>query len=206
MKLTPYKGLDSEPSIRYLYTGREYNIETRDYYYRYRVMDPSVGRFISKDNVNALNRYFYADDDPVIYKDQWGLFTIKIGFRFDFGFIGGASQEVGIAFGFSKECGFTVGVTVSNSGGVALGATVTAGSTLNFNPSANSVNELAGTSLDMNLQLGSGLIRGGGVNISDTGLSINISGSGIGVGGEYTNQIIQTDVQGIGNSTKGKCK
>ncbi len=62
MKLTPYKGLSSEPIIRYLYTGREYNIETGDYYYRARIYDQSVGRFGGKDAAvcNGGNAYFYV--------------------------------------------------------------------------------------------------------------------------------------------------
>ncbi len=102
MKLTPYKGLSSEPIIRYLYTGREYNIETGDYYYRARIYDQSVGRFGGKDNriitrVNgysipsciemnkiiinniiienkpAYSEYTYVGNSPLIFFDPEGL-------------------------------------------------------------------------------------------------------------------------------------
>ena len=60
MKLTLYKGLNGEPIIKYLYTGREYNIETGDYYYRTRIYDQSradlgiiEGKGVEYDDYNA---------------------------------------------------------------------------------------------------------------------------------------------------------
>ena len=59
---------------RYLYTGREYNIETGMYYYRARVMNPGHGRFLSKDT------WTYQPDDfkfiesysDIVSKLFWG--------------------------------------------------------------------------------------------------------------------------------------
>ena len=88
MNLNPYKeSLDSSPVIRYLYTGREMNIETNDYYYRARMMDSSIGRFGSKDNFIFLNRYNYVQNEPLYWIDPSGdvfvipliIFTIKVG-------------------------------------------------------------------------------------------------------------------------------
>ncbi len=75
MKLTPYTGLDSEPLIRYLYTGREYNIETGDYYYRARIYDQSVGRFGGKDPVKSPNLYYYSNGNPLMFIDNSGCRT-----------------------------------------------------------------------------------------------------------------------------------
>ncbi len=72
MKLTPYKGLSSETIIRYLYTGREYNIETGDYYYRYRMMEAGIGRFTGKDSVKYPNGFIYTINNPVIFYDKNG--------------------------------------------------------------------------------------------------------------------------------------
>ena len=72
MKLTPYKGLSSETIIRYLYTGREYNIETGDYYYRYRMMEAWIGRFTGKDIIIYLNLYKYVKNNPMAFKDKYG--------------------------------------------------------------------------------------------------------------------------------------
>ena len=82
MNLTPYrKKLDKEPVIRYLYTGREYNVETGDYYYRARVMDSSIGRFSSKDPIVYLNLYRYVRNNPLYFIDIFGnAYFAKIGF------------------------------------------------------------------------------------------------------------------------------
>lgn len=39
----------------FIYTGREYDLETSLYYYRARYYDPMDGRFISKDPIGILN-------------------------------------------------------------------------------------------------------------------------------------------------------
>ncbi|MCD6579664.1 hypothetical protein J7L48_09310, partial [bacterium] len=42
--------------FRYLYTQREYNVETGNYYYRFRTYDSGIGRFTSKDPKNSIAR------------------------------------------------------------------------------------------------------------------------------------------------------
>ena len=61
------------PVIRFLYTGREYNVETGNYYYRMRMMDSSVGRFSSKDPIVYLNLYRYVRNNPLRFRDRLGL-------------------------------------------------------------------------------------------------------------------------------------
>jgi RHS repeat-associated protein len=67
-----YRGI-SKLITRYLYTGREYNIETGMYYYRARVMNPKHGRFTGKDIVNHLNLYTYVSNSPILFIDPYGL-------------------------------------------------------------------------------------------------------------------------------------
>jgi RHS repeat-associated protein len=67
-----YRGITTLVT-RYLYTGREYNIETGLYYYRARVMNPGHGRFISKDRINYINLYYYLFNMPLLKKDPFGL-------------------------------------------------------------------------------------------------------------------------------------
>ena len=62
------------------FTGREWDDDSRLYYYRARYYDPSVGRFISKDpfpgfgaNPESLNRYVYVNSNPQTYRDPFGL-------------------------------------------------------------------------------------------------------------------------------------
>ena len=64
---------------RLTYTGREaLGDSTGLYYYRWRVMDPNTGRFISEDPlgfVDGLNRYGYVGNDPINGIDIWGLYN-----------------------------------------------------------------------------------------------------------------------------------
>lgn len=58
-----------------LFTGREYDAETGDYYFRARSMHPMVGRFMQKDPlmyVDGMNDLLYVNNLPVNYKDAFG--------------------------------------------------------------------------------------------------------------------------------------
>ena len=59
-------------AFRYLYTGREWNLETASYYYRARIMDAGIGRFTSKDPILYLNLYRYVKNNPLRYLDRFG--------------------------------------------------------------------------------------------------------------------------------------
>jgi RHS repeat-associated protein len=73
-KLAASTGVVSNP-LRF--TGREFDIETRVYYYRARYYDHSVGRFLSegplKLNGVLKNIYGYVLNNPVRYTDPCGL-------------------------------------------------------------------------------------------------------------------------------------
>lgn len=58
-----------------LFTGREYNAETGDYYFRARSLHPMMGRFMQKDPlmyVDGMNNYLYAKNIPTVYTDPSG--------------------------------------------------------------------------------------------------------------------------------------
>jgi RHS repeat-associated protein len=61
----------------FIYTGREWDKETRLYYYRARYYDPMEGRFISKDPLSFaggdVNLYGYVSSNPISYIDLFGL-------------------------------------------------------------------------------------------------------------------------------------
>jgi RHS repeat-associated protein len=67
-------GSSSNP---YQYTGRE-NDGTGLYYYRARYYNPRSGTFLSEDRVKLsrnMNLYAYAENDPIILTDPYGLTT-----------------------------------------------------------------------------------------------------------------------------------
>jgi len=58
-----------------LYTGREYDQETKLYYYRARYYDAEIGRFISEDPLGfqaGINFYAYVNNNPVNFNDPMG--------------------------------------------------------------------------------------------------------------------------------------
>jgi RHS repeat-associated protein len=66
-------------SLRHKYTSQEYDAETELYYYNARYYNPTLGRFISADtivpdpaNPQALNRYTYVLNNPMMYTDPSG--------------------------------------------------------------------------------------------------------------------------------------
>jgi len=73
-----YNSVVSVSSVanRFMFTGREYDTETGNYYYRARYYKPSIGRFISRDPIgyhNSINLYTYVKNDPVDWTDPDGL-------------------------------------------------------------------------------------------------------------------------------------
>ncbi|PAT39640.1 RHS repeat domain-containing protein, partial [Vandammella animalimorsus] len=76
--------LDNAPT--HLYTGERYDADTGLIYLRARDYDPSTGRFISMDEHPGdqripltLNKYLYANADPVNHVDPSGNFGIAVG-------------------------------------------------------------------------------------------------------------------------------
>ncbi len=69
----------SYPDVYYTYTGQEEDDELGLYNYKARLYDPVLGRFISADSVvpypedpQAMNRYTYCLNNPLIYTDPSG--------------------------------------------------------------------------------------------------------------------------------------
>jgi RHS repeat-associated protein len=76
----PFGERDSEgESEHFLFNGEEWD-STDLYYYGGRYYDPMIGRFLTRDilpgkiiNPRSLNRYTYCLNNPINYKDFWGL-------------------------------------------------------------------------------------------------------------------------------------
>ncbi|MGB7415978.1 MAG: RHS repeat-associated core domain-containing protein, partial [Thermosynechococcaceae cyanobacterium] len=70
---------ETNPDVdfRFSYTGREFDEETGQYYYRARYFDSGVGRFLSEDTIGFgggdANLYRYVSNSPVNYTDPSGL-------------------------------------------------------------------------------------------------------------------------------------
>lgn len=61
-----------------LFTGREFDYETGNYYYRARTMHPSIGRFMQKDPllfIDGMNDYGWVHNMPTLNIDPLGLFS-----------------------------------------------------------------------------------------------------------------------------------
>ncbi len=67
---------NSAVDFRFGYTGREWDAETGQYYYRARYYDPTVGEFISSDPIGFAagdaNLYRYVGNSPINYIDPTG--------------------------------------------------------------------------------------------------------------------------------------
>lgn len=60
---------------RYRFTGREYDAESGLYYYRVRMYNPAIGRFMQTDPVgyaDGLNWYAYCGNKPIVLVDPSG--------------------------------------------------------------------------------------------------------------------------------------
>ena len=72
------------------YTGREFDTETNLYDYRARYYEPTIGRFLSEDEIGndeRVNLYLYVRNSPVDSRDPTGFYTLK-------GFLPGDAQKM----------------------------------------------------------------------------------------------------------------
>jgi len=66
----------SDVNNPYMFTGREYDEETGNYYCRARYYNPHIGRFLQADPIGyraGLNLYTYCRNNPIMFVDPMGL-------------------------------------------------------------------------------------------------------------------------------------
>src|SRR5207253_982298 len=63
------------PALQYIFTGRQFDPETRLYFYRARYYHPRLGRFVSRDPIGyggGINPYEYARSNSITAVDPRG--------------------------------------------------------------------------------------------------------------------------------------
>lgn len=119
-----------------LFTGREYDAESKNYYFRARTQHPGVGRFIQKDPlmyVDGMNEYVSTHNNPLMFIDPSGElapWVIAIGGGALVGALasGGINAyeqwQSGDCFNWGSFWGDVVGGAISGAatGAMALGA------------------------------------------------------------------------------------
>jgi len=134
---------ESGTHFRYLYTGQEQDFETGLYFYNARYYDARLARFIQPDTIvpgafdpQALNRYSYVGNSPIVYTDPTGHFSLRDVFRVVEIVVGAV-----IVAGGGPLAGF--GAALIAHGAEGLGANVSGGGGAGVSCTANGCQPVA---------------------------------------------------------------
>jgi RHS repeat-associated protein len=129
------------PNVHHTFTGQEEDDETGLLNYKARLYDPLLGRFISADsivpepgNLQAYNRYSYCLNNPLIYTDPSGQFSLGDALNSFISGLVGALAAAAVIVAIAGTGGLAAPLSLSwgtlalagAAGGVAAGGTGTA--------------------------------------------------------------------------------
>lgn len=127
------------PPTPFAFQGREYDAESRLYYYRARHYDPRVGRFLTEDPIGLTggwNVYAFVRNNPLNHFDLLGLASVEISAGFHVPF------SPGIAVGYN----FSVTIPLGTGAGIRTElSTDWAGGVIADVGMSASVSDLSGT-------------------------------------------------------------
>ena len=121
------------------------------YYMRARYYDAETGRFISEDPIGFaggdVNLYGYVQNNPVMFIDPEGLWTVQLGISWNGGRGKGGTAGTGIVFGYSRKNGIQYGTydVVGTGAYIGSGHSLTGDITYSNNDNINDLDGGAGT-------------------------------------------------------------
>ena len=199
------------------------------YYYGARYLDPKYSMWLSTDpalgeyipqagsdtsNLPGMgglfnhvnhNLYHYAGNNPVKYVDPTGMWVLSLGVFASAGAGVGGSVTTGIAIGYSKEKGVTLGVFSSESIGAEFSVDAQAGVSITFDVFSDGVESGTTQTMTIGASADIGVSVGGDVTIDidtkETDVSVGVaksksSGGNTGTGVKIGVGISSTAVEG----------